>query len=219
MQADSLHCAAQFLIPKVIRKYGLRSQPGFLPTPVSVPDYVTKAKRPTVCFVSRWDSRKKPEDFFALASAFPQVDFIAVGESADVERDRMLRDIASRIPNLELTGVIDQFQGDRLQEVFGKSWILANASPREGLPNTFIEAAANRCAILSRLNPDGFASRFGYHAADHDLAAGLKALLANDRWRTMGERGYEYVNRTFEMSVAVDAHLRVYGQVMQRARA
>jgi glycosyltransferase involved in cell wall biosynthesis len=126
-RADSLHCAAQFLIPKVIRKYGLKSQPGFLPTPVDVPESVTKAKRPTVCFVSRWDSRKRPEDFFALALAFPDVDFIAVGESVDSERDRSLREIAGKIANLELTGVIDQFNSDQLHEVFSKSWILVNA--------------------------------------------------------------------------------------------
>ncbi|MEP6506993.1 MAG: glycosyltransferase family 4 protein [Gemmatimonadales bacterium] len=217
--ADSLYCAAQFLIPKVIRKYGLKSQPGFLPTPVAFPESVTKATRPTVCFVSRWDSRKKPEDFFALANQFPHVDFIAVGGSTDRERDRALREIAASIPNLELTGIIDQFSEDRLGRVLSKSWILVNASPREGLPNAFIEAAAHQCAILSRRNPDGFASGFGHHAADDDLAAGLRTLLQNDRWRTAGQRGYEYVAQTFEMTRALDAHLEAYELAMQKARA
>lgn len=217
-RADALHCAAQFLIPKAIRKYGLGSAPAFLPTPVSVPDEVVKAERPTVCFVARWDKRKRPEDFFALAKEFPEVDFIAVGGCMDRGRERELRKIAAGIPNLELTGIIDQFRGEELQKILSKSWILVNASPREGLPNAFIEAAAYRCAILSRRNPDGFASRFGHHAADDDLAAGLRALLINDRWKALGQRGYAYVNETFEMNRSIDAHLRAYQQVMQRAR-
>ena len=217
-RADALHCAAQFLIPKVIQKYGLASAPTFLPTPVSVPDDVAKAERPTVCFVGRWDKRKRPEDFFALAREFPQVHFIAVGGCADLERDRKLRQMAATVPNVELTGIIDQFRGEELQRVLSKSWILVNPSPREGLPNAFIEAVAHRCAILSRRNPDGFASRFGYHAADDDLAAGLRSLLASDRWRALGQRGYEFVTETFEMNRSIDSHLRVYEQVMQRAR-
>lgn len=218
-RADALYCAAHFLIPKVIHKYGLTEPPTFLPTPVTVPTRVSKAARPTVCFVSRWDSRKRPEDFFALAVEFPDVDFIAVGGSRDVERDRRLRELARSIPNIQITGVVDQFKGEQLQQILSKSWILVNASPREGLPNAFIEAAGNRCAILSRLNPDGFASRFGHHAADGDLAAGLRTLLQYDRWRVAGERGYDYVARTFELTRALDAHLEAYELAMQRARA
>ena len=50
--AHGLYCAAEFLIPKVMRKYRFTHAPRFLPTPVVIPDIVSKAERPTVCFVN-----------------------------------------------------------------------------------------------------------------------------------------------------------------------
>lgn len=218
-RADARYCAAEFLIPKVVRKYSLDSTPGFLPTPVMIPDAVCKAERPTVCFVSRWDKRKKPEDFFALAENFPDVDFIAVGGSRDAERDRSLRELAGRVANVRLTGVIDQFRSDELQKVFSKSWILVNTSPREGLPNAFLEAAANKCAILSYSDPDGFASHFGYHASCGDLSSGLEHLLSKCEWKRAGERGHKYVSRVFGVRPAMQKHLEAYDQVLEQTRA
>jgi glycosyltransferase involved in cell wall biosynthesis len=217
-RADALYCAAEFLIPKVVQKYSLDTAPGFLPTPVSIPPSVCKSERPTVCFVSRWDKRKKPEDFFALAKQFPHVDFIAVGGSRDAERDRLLREMAANIPNVQLTGVIDQFQTNELQQILSKSWILVNTSPREGLPNAFLEAAANRCAILSYNDPDGFASHFGYHASPDDLGAGLECLLAKCEWKRAGERAHDYVSRTFGVRPAMERHLEAYEGVLQQPR-
>ena len=218
-RADALYCAAEFLIPKVVRMYSLDSSPGFLPTPVMVPESVAKSERPTVCFVSRWDKRKRPEDFFALAKQFPDVDFIAVGGSRDPERDRSLRDEARNIPNVRLTGVIDQFRSDELSKVLSASWILVNTSPREGLPTAFIEAAAHRCAILSYNDPDGFASHFGYHASANDLSTGLECLLAKCEWKRAGERAHDYVSRTFGTGPAMERHLEAYKKVLQHTSA
>lgn len=217
-RANARYCAAEFLIPKVVRKYSLSLTPEFLPTPVKIPEHVCKAERPTVCFVSRWDPRKKPEDFFKLAKSFPHVDFIAVGRARDPVRDAVLREQAGKIPNLQLTGAIDQFKSDELMKIFSKSWILANTSPREGLPNAFLEAAANNCAILSYSDPDGFASQFGYHASKGELACGLEHLLANSEWRRAGERGYDYVSRTFGIEPAMERHLEAYDNVLQHTR-
>jgi glycosyltransferase involved in cell wall biosynthesis len=217
-RADARYCAAEFLIPKVVRKYSLDTPPGFLPTPVMIPDAVCKSERPTVCFVSRWDQRKRPEDFFALAKSFPDVDFVAVGGSRDAERDRSLRELAGQIPNVQLTGVIDQFKSDELMKIFSRSWILVNTSPREGLPNAFLEAAASKCAILSYSDPDGFASHFGYHASKGDLACGLEHLLAKNEWTRAGERGFNYVSRTFGIEPAMEKHLAAYDNVLQQAR-
>jgi hypothetical protein len=117
-----------------------------------------------------------------------------------------------------MTGAIDQFESDRLARIYERSWVLVNASAREGLPNTFLEAAASRCAILSTVDPDGFASRFGHHAADGDLAAGLRRLLDGGRWRDRGEAAGEFVKGVFETGRAIDAHLDAYHQVVERKR-
>jgi len=216
-RAKGLYVAAEFLGPKVAHKYALADMPRFLATPVSVPDRVTKAERPTVCFVGRFDPRKRPEMFFELAREFPDVDFIAVGESSDRKRQAMLTEMADKIPNLELTGAIDQFGSTLLAEILSKSWVIVNTSAREGLPTTFVEAAAHRCAILSFTNPDNFASRFGYNAAEGELSMGLMYLLQNDRWRSLGQSAYEFVAPVFGIDNSIQAHFDMYEATRQRS--
>ena len=91
------------------------------------------------------------ELFFELARQCPDLEFVAVGGARDPLRDRALRERYGDIPNLRMTGVIDQFTApETWSEALGSSWILVNTSAREGLPTAFIEAAAHRCAILRR---------------------------------------------------------------------
>ena len=213
-RADARYCAAKFLIPKVAKKYSLAVPPRFLATPVDIPEDVEKAERPTAVFVGRWDPRKRPEEFFELAVRFPNVDFIAVGGSSDPARDAHLRTIGNALPNVQMPGIIDQFSSNSLSRILSASWILVNTSAREGLPTAFVEAAAHRCAILSRHDPDEFSSQFGRVADDGDMDAALRWLLEDDRWRTQGERGYAYVRDTFSTERAVDAHLAEYERLL-----
>lgn len=213
-RAHGLYCAAEFLVPKVQRKYALKRPPGFLATPVAIPDTVQKAANPTVCFVSRWEGRKRPEVFFELARKFPSVNFIAVGGAQDKSRDQYLRKTFAGIPNLQMAGMIDQFQTDELSRILSRSWVLVNTSPREGLPNTFLEAAAHRCAILSLTDPDGFATRSGFHAREGCLEEGLDFLLADNRWKALGESGCDHVSQFFSLEKAISAHLEAYDGVL-----
>jgi glycosyltransferase involved in cell wall biosynthesis len=210
-RATGLYGAAQFVISKAARKYGLRQHPGFLPTPIDIPPPGTKAAKPTVCFVARLHRRKRPELFLDLVRQFPKVRFICVGGTNETVYEDSLRRSYADLPNLEMTGTIDQFQTDRLQRILEQSWVLVNTAVREGLPTTFLEAAANRCAILSSVDPDGFATRFGYHAkGDGDLPRGLSLLLTDNRWRSLGESGAEYVRSVFATDRALDRHMETY---------
>lgn len=217
-RADSLHCAARFLEDKCEAIYGEQSRPSFLPTPVDVPARVTKAAKPTVCYVGRWEGRKRVELFFELARACPDIHFIAIGGARDTEQDQRLRRVYGAIPNLEMTGVLDQFESAGLSEALGRSWILVNTSLREGLPTTFVEAAAHRCAILSFSDPDGFATRFGVRSAEGNLATDLRSLVHGDRWRALGEAGHQHVAQTFAADHAMDLHLQLYASLLQRKR-
>ena len=136
--------------------------------------------------------------------------FLAAGRSRDLAWDRHLRSKYGSIPNLEMVGFIDQFQSEELWQMLSRSWILVNTSVREGLPNVFIEAAAHRCAILSAVDPDGFASHFGYHANKDDYFTGLETLLHNDLWKVRAQQGYEYVRKHFASDIAIDQHLEAY---------
>jgi glycosyltransferase involved in cell wall biosynthesis len=219
-KADARFCSARFVAAKAVAKYGLAEPPAFLPTPVDVPDHVVKAARPTVCFVGRWHRRKRPERFFELARQFPDVDFISVGGGgAGPVEDARLRALASEAPNLEVRGIIDQFHSRELSRILARSWILVNTSSREGLPTTFLEAAAHRCAILSYADPDGFASRFGCRAGDQPLAAGLEWLLEGNRWRARGELARAFIAGVFDTETAMAAHLDVYRHLLASAAA
>ena len=213
-RADARYCAARFLIPKVVRKYGLAEPPGFLPTPVDVPATVEKAARPTAVFLSRWDPRKRPERFIELARRMPDVDFIAVGASSDPVRDAWLRRMAATVPNLQTPGIIDQFATDRLFRLLSASWVLVNLSPREGLPNAFLEAAAHGCALLSLTDPDELPSRFGAVAEEATLEERLAWLLAEGRWQQRGAAGRDFVAKVFSTPRALDEHLLAYAKLL-----
>ena len=91
---------------------------------------------------------------------------------------------------------------------------MINTATREALPNAFIESAAHKCAILSSVDSDGFATNFGYFAKNDDFREGLSYLLENHRWKERGERGYEYIKNTFELNRAMDLHLEVYRKIV-----
>ena len=205
---------ALFLKKVVAGKYGLAAEPVFMPTPIRVPRTVTKAMQPTVCYLGRLDRRKRPELFLQLAAVFPEVRFICVGEAQDRSYDKLLRSRFGGQQNLEMTGFIDQFRDSRVSDILASSWVLINTSAREGLPNTYMEAAGHRCAILSAVDPDSFASRFGHHAPDGDFAAGLRTLMAGDLWRQRGMAGFEYVNATYEVGQAIDRQVALYDEIL-----
>jgi glycosyltransferase involved in cell wall biosynthesis len=174
-----------------------------------MPGLVVKAILPTVCYLARWDRRKRPEIFLELAARFPDVRFIALGSSRDRDYERRLREKYAHLPNLEMPGHVDQFDSDAVDRILTRSWVLVNTSVREGLPNAFLEAAAHGCAILSAVDPDGFASRFGGHVQNDDFAGGLASLLTG-KWAALGEQARRHVLSTFELESAVEQHLSIY---------
>ena len=210
----AVYTIGKYLIPKVRSMYGLSIDPQFLPTPVEIPPDVKKADVPTVCYAARLDRRKRPELFLDLARKFPEVRFIAMGKSRDLKWDRHLREKYAGIPNLEMTGFVDQFGSKMHSGILEKSWIMVNTATREALPNAFLEAAAHRCAILSTVNPDNFSSEFGYYAKDGDLESGLKDLLDRQTWKQKGERAFRYILEAFELTKAIDRHVREYNRVL-----
>ena len=208
--ADGLFVAAKFLVARAKEIYHLKQDPVFLPTPVDIPQSIQKSSTPLVSFVSRLDRRKRPEYFLQLARSFPKVKFIAVGKSRDPLYERSLHDQFSGLSNLSMPGMIDPFLSDELSQILGQSWILANTSAREGLPNAFIEAAAHQCAILSSLDPDGFTTSYGVQVTGDDFGAGLRKLLDHDFWRGQASKGYQYVNSTFSPEKSLAQHIQIY---------
>lgn len=209
--AHGVFCPAHFLKPKIRRMFHPKVEPELLPNLIDVPAAEPrKSERPTFVFVARWDLRKRPEKFLELAPQFPEYRFISVGQGEDPDYDAALRARYAGVPNLAMTGFVDRFeQGDRMQTILSDSWALVSTAAREGLPLTFLEAAAYGCAIVSAVDPDGFATRFGVQVQDDDFAAGLRRLLA-DSPLEKGRRARDYVRGTYENSQALAAHMRLY---------
>lgn len=212
--ADATFVPAKCLIDKAQRKYGLNKPPVFLPTPVQVPASVHKADNPTVCFVGRLDRRKRPERFIELARHFPTVSFKVAGTSQSPDYQRQLMKLCEGLGNLELLGFIDQFGDQRLSRLLSESWVMVNTSGREGLPNSFIEAAGHGCALVSELDPDQFTSRFGEVATNGDFGLALKRLLDSGVWCERGASGRMYVQSTNDPEIAINQHLDQYRAAM-----
>ena len=213
--ADAVACAAHWIKAKIERMYGLKQPPVFLPNIEDVPEKVPeKAPTPTVCFVGRLDGRKRPELFIELAGKFPQVTFLMVGKAEEDKRQEKLTKAASKYSNIKMLGYLDKFEDKELYEVYNTSWIIINTASREALPLTMIEAAGRGCAIVSYVDPDGFASKFGFAATTDNFADGLACLLENDRWREKGEKAHAYVFETYGQKKAVDAHIAMYEKLI-----
>jgi glycosyltransferase involved in cell wall biosynthesis len=216
-RARRVYVPARCLVGKVERKYGHGVTPGFMPTPITMPDApIVKAVRPTLCYVGRLDRRKRPDLFLALASQFTQAEFIVVGGAQDKRYERELLERFSGAENIRMLGFIDQFESDALSRVFSSSWIMVNTAVREGLPNVFIEAAAHGCAIVSQHDPDGFASRFGVHCPDQNFGRAIDTLLTNDRWRSKGQAGAAYVRSTNDAGWVTKSHLAEYETLLEQ---
>jgi glycosyltransferase involved in cell wall biosynthesis len=228
-----VYCQAQYLAAKTRKFFSLSASPEFLPNPYRTPEVAAeKAKEPTVCYLARWDARKRPHIFFELARFFPQVRFIAMGKAHDPELDNRLRSEYREIPNLEMTGFIHAFRSQRIRQILDGSWIMVNTAAREGLPAAYVESAAHGCAILTSVDSDGFASRGGYHVRTQDVkdlppalggmntklddyAVGLEWLLSKDRWRELGQQGRSYVQEVHEHNKVMDEHITIYRELMR----
>ncbi len=208
-ELDEVFCQAKYIREKAEELYALDSTPGFLPNPVNVLEETAK-KAEQVCFMGRFDGEKKPERFFELSTLFPGVGFVACGASHDPRRDDSLRRRYGGLLNLSLPGHVT---GEEKESVLNGSRVLVNTSVSECLPVSFLEAAAHGCAILSPHDPDGFASRFGFHVRD-SYEEGLEWLLSGDNWRRRGETGWKYVSEHHEIGAVIDRHLEVYGELL-----
>jgi len=208
--------APSHLVERIERIYGTGFTPEFVPSPIDLPGHPpTKSPTPLALFVGRWDHRKRIERFFALAERFPDVRFVAVGRAHDDAYDAALRERFGAAANVEMPGFVPRFGDGGLAELYEQAWMLVNTSAREGLPYTFIEAASWECAILSTLDPEGFASRFGYHAADdsqEELEKGMELLLQG-QWRDRGQAAGEFVRATWSEDESVRRHLAVYERI------
>jgi len=208
-QADRLFVQAELLAPKVHELFN--RNPSLLPNFVEIPKgNMVKADVPTVVWLGRLDSIKRPHLCFDLAKRMPNIQFYILGKShsnLDYASDPYYRDVK----NLHFMG----FQDGKVKEmVLSRAWILINTSIYECLPVSFLEVLAHKCALLSTQNPDSYTERFGMYVKYPELLEkGLEELLYADNWRYLGEKGYEHVCKVHSLDKCVQDHINIYKEL------
>lgn len=192
------------LMQKTPETYGFASRTFVLPNP-DVIDYAAprapKSERPRVVYLGRLDPIKRPWLFVELARAFPDVEFIAMGQAHfSGAGGWQPSDIPS---NLSLMGHVG---GREKLDLLASSWVLVNTSIYEEAPVSVFEALACETPVLSCTDWDDVASRFGVYTGNLEgtglqalpsLVDGLKCLLTDDEWRrSLGKAGQAYVEQT-----------------------
>jgi glycosyltransferase involved in cell wall biosynthesis len=208
-------CPAEYLRDKAEGLYKLAHRPVFLPNIEHIPERVPeKTGTPEVVFVGRLDSIKRPERFIVLASHFREIRFTVIGRANSRKRQAYLEALAAKYPNVVMAGFLDKFSSPEFGEILSRASVLVNTSGKESLPVSFVEAAARGCAILSRVDPDGFASRFGCVVDSDDYESGLAYLLEDERFRELGRKAHAYVYDKYRFNRAIEAHIAMYEQLL-----
>lgn len=122
---------------------------------------------------------KRPDLFLDLAESLPEVRFVMVGGPAKGE-GTLYEQIVQRaqgIANLTFAGFIPF---PEVGQYFDHAALVSNTSPKEGFPNTFLQAWCRGIPVVSFYDPDGVIRRqqLGFVATSPDtMRHGVLALL------------------------------------------
>jgi len=216
--AAAVFTPAFYLMEKVTCMYHPSKPVQFLPNIIEVCEQSPeKSKHPSVVFIGRLDRRKRPERFLDLAKALPHVEFHILGKAESKIWQRKLQKKINALQNVHYHGFVNVFdQKKQFYKIVGSCWALVNTASREGLPISFMEAAALGCAIVSVVNPDQFASRFGLHLGHTNWSRKLAQFLDDpeDVFRK-GSDARNYINENYSRTHAIDEHIRVYKKLLR----
>jgi glycosyltransferase involved in cell wall biosynthesis len=192
--------APDALTPKAPGTYGF--DPGrlaLLPNPIDVArEPGPKSPTPRVAFLARLDPYKRPWLFAELARSFPDVEFVMMGQSHFSGPGSWTPEGPPR--NLRLMGSLS---GEAKLQELDSAWVLVSTAVHEALAVSFQEALASRTPLLSCVDTERIASRFGIYvgrfpgdgvAALPSLRAGLERLLGDEALRRrLGDEGREWI--------------------------
>jgi len=222
-QADLVGCQAKYLIPLVQDHYHLPFSPIFLPNPIDIkPHKIEKSATPSVLFLARIDPVKRVWIFLKIAKHMPKVQFYLAGKCHDARYQKMVLRVVEKIPNLKYLGYVLDAEKEAILD---KSWFYLNCSLKEGLPVAFLEASAHKCAIISHMNPDHFAWKFGawINQGEGDyvpyyVSAIQRLIDREDVLQKRQEAGYQYVLKHHETRKVIRRHIDVYKKLLESER-
>jgi glycosyltransferase involved in cell wall biosynthesis len=168
----------------------------------------------TAGFVGRLAPIKRPDRFIACARALPEYHFVMFGDGPlgpDIQRE------VRGLPNVHLAGWVTE-----PSQIYSAMDVLVLTSDNEAAAIVLIEAAmAGLPAVAMNV---GSVSEVVIHEqtgllvnTESELHSALRRLLADEHLRLqMGSRAREFALSTFTTTRLVDAHQRLYTQLMAR---
>ncbi|NOT25049.1 MAG: glycosyltransferase family 4 protein, partial [Acidobacteria bacterium] len=145
------------------------------------------------------------------AKHFPSVEFLFLGQAYHGDHEVVWhpRDLPS---NVRLMGHVD---GEEKTRILSSAWALINTSIHEGLAVSFLEALTCETPLLSCIDTEEVASRFGIYVGSFTgtgmdsvpaFVKGLRELIdAPDRRRRLGKDGRDWVAKTHNRERFLDA--------------
>jgi glycosyltransferase involved in cell wall biosynthesis len=106
-----------------------------------------------VSMLHRW---KRPGLFLDLAASLPEVRFVMVGGPGGGALYDQVAQRARGLANLSFAGFIPFRQ---VGHYFDRAAVVVNTSPKEGFPNTFLQAWCRGVPVVSFFDPDGIIRR------------------------------------------------------------
>lgn len=165
------------LIAKIPDSYGVPSAGiGLLPNIVAPCDGAPlKSERPVIAFLARLDPYKRPWLLAELARRIPEAEFVVMGQRHF--KGAGAWEPGELPPNMRMLGHVDEPQK---RTELARAWLLLNTSIHEGLAVSYLEALAHEAPLVSCVDTEGLATRFGRAIARHP-GDGLDALPAFEK--------------------------------------
>ena len=154
-----------------------------------------------VLWVSRYQTWKQPELFIKLAQEVQDRAFLMIcppPQGKEIENWKELKQKAEQLTNLQF---IDYVPFSQIQIYFNKASIFINTSQAEGFPNTFLQAAQGKVAIVSlNVNPNSFITKYNcgvFCNNDFTYLVEHVKLLLNDKKNLTekAENNYNYLEQ------------------------
>ncbi|MBM3768441.1 MAG: glycosyltransferase family 4 protein [Acidobacteria bacterium] len=208
------------LAAKVPDSYGLSAEsvgvmPNIVEPCIGAP---AKAERPVIAFLARLDPYKRPWLLIELARRIPEAEFVVMGKrhfsgSGAWEPGELP-------PNMRMLGHAGE---PEKRAELARAWLLLNTSIHEGLAVSYLEALAHEAPLVSCVDTEGLATRFGRAVARHpgdgldalpSFEIALREMIADHEERVrLGRAGRLWVEATHSREAFLRAFFAHAGQL------